>query len=539
MDPLPDTNSSARPKPDAAKRLVRGSTLLLVGRLVSKLGNFATQVLIVRALSQSAYGAFAYALVTASLIQNVITLGLDRSIVRFLPIFHEERDYRRLFGTIAMTVMVIVSLGLLAVLGLYGFQGLVGGWVRDQQALGLLLVLVFLAPIQALDDLLVGLFAVFAKPRAIFVRRHVLAPGLKLAVVIGLILSHSSVLFLAVGYLAASLVGVGIYGYQLVRLLRDQGLLAHASFRELVMPWRQIFGFSIPLLTSDLVYVTMNAINVLLLGHFWGTTGVANLRAVQPTATMNEMVMASFATLFTPLAARLFANDDRVGINGLYWRTAIWIAIFTFPMFAVTFCLARPITLLLFGARYEDAAPILALLSFGSYFNAALGFNGLTLKVFGRVRYLVLMNIATVVVSVSASALLIPRWGALGAGIATMIALIVHNLFKQAGLKLGTGIHLFEWRYLRVYLVIALCTAGLLAIQLATSPPVPLGLGLAALAALVVLLSNRRMLEVDQMFPEARRLPVLGWLASGRRGTRGLPDLNPGRHPEPDPATRP
>jgi O-antigen/teichoic acid export membrane protein len=276
-----------------------------------------------------------------------------------------------------------------------------------------------------------------------------------------------------------------------------------------------------------------------MLGHLWGTTGVANLRAVQPTATMNEMVMASFATLFTPLAARLFAKDDRAGINHLYWRTAVWIAIFSFPMFAVTFCLARPITLLLFGARYEGAAPILAMLSLGSYFNAALGFNGLTLKVFGRVRYLVLINIATVLVSLSASALLIPRWGALGAGMATMIALIVHNLFKQAGLKLGTGIHLFEWRYLRVYLVIALCAASLLVIQLATSPPVYVGLPLAAVAALVVLLINRRMLEVDQMFPEARRVPVLAWLASGRRAKRGLRDLGPGGHPEPDPAVRP
>ncbi len=530
--------SPAPARHDPAKRLVRGSTLLLLGRLVSKLGNFATQILIVRYLSQSAYGAFAYALVAVTLIQNVITLGLDRSIVRFLPIFHEERDYRKLFGTILMTVLVIASLGLAAICGLYAFQGLVGRWIRDEQALALLLVLVFLAPVQALDDLLVGMFAVFARPRAIFMRRHVLAPGLKLAVVIGLILSHSSVLFLAVGYLIGSLLGVGIYGYQLLRVLRDQGLLEHWSLRDLVMPWRQIFGFSIPLLTSDLVYVTMNAINVVLLGHFWGSTGVASLRAVQPTASLNELVMASFATLFTPLAARMFANNDRAGINGLYWRTAIWIAIFSFPLFAVTFSLARPITVLLFGSRYEQSAPILALLSLGAYFNAALGFNGLTLKVFGRVRYLVLINIATVVVSLSASALLIPRLGALGAGIGTMIALVVHNLFKQAGLRLGTGIHLFEWRYLRVYLVIALCAAGLLAVQLATSAPVYVGLGLAALAALVVLLVNGRMLEVDQMFPEARRFPGMGFLASGRWGKSGLQDVTKGGNPEPDPATR-
>jgi O-antigen/teichoic acid export membrane protein len=518
MGPPAGTGPSTVPPPrsDPTRRLVRGSTLLLLGRLIAKLGNFAAQILIVRYLSQSAFGAFAYALVAVTLVQNIITLGLDRAIVRFLPIFHEERDYRRLFGTIALAVAVILSLGLVAALVLYGFQGFVGTWVRDESSLALLLILIFLAPAQALDDLLIGMFAIFAKPHSIFFRRYLLAPGLKLAVVLGLILTGSSVYFLAAGYLASTLLGLGIYGYQLVRVFRNEGLLQNLSIRNLIMPWRQVLGFSIPLLTSDLVYVAINATNVLLLGHFWDTTSVAALSAVQPTARMNEIVMASFATLFTPMAARMFAKDDRMGINDLYWRTAIWIAVFSFPIFAVTFSLAQPITILLFGARYEQSAPILALLSLGYYFNAALGFNGLTLKVFGRVRYLVLMNLATAAISVVVSLLLIPRLGALGAGIGSMVALVVHNLLKQAGLRLETGVSLFERQYARVYLVITLCALGLLAFQVATSAPVFVSLAMAVVAALIVLRVNGKMVQATETFPEAMRLPGVAFLVSGR-----------------------
>lgn len=510
----PASPPPAARKPDPEKRLIRGSTLLLAGRLISKLGNFATQVLIVRYLSQSSYGAFAYALLVATMMQSAITLGLDRSIVRFLAIFHEERDYRKLFGTITMAMLVILSLSLVTVLFLYGFQGVVGRWVHDDQALGLLLVLVFLAPVQALDELLVGMFAVFAKPRSIFLRKHILAPSLKLVAVLALMLTRSNVFFLAAGYLAASLLGVAIYGYQLLRVFREQGLLEHWKLRNLVMPWREVFGFSLPLLTSDLVSVTMNTISVMLLGHYWGTTSVAGLRAVHPTAKLNELVMTSFATLFTPLASRMFANHDRAGINRLYWRTAIWIAIFTFPIFALTFSLAQPITVLLYGARYQQSAAILALMALGYYFNAALGFNGLTLRVTGKVRYIVFMNVATVVVSFATSWLLIPRLGALGAGIALMVSLIVHNLFKQWGLRLA-GVHLFEWRYLRVYAVIVACAVALLAFQLGTSAPVWVSLLLAAFAALVVIRVNGRMLEVGQMFPEIMRLPGMGFILPG------------------------
>src|SRR5690606_38946872 len=127
--------------------------------------------------------------------------------------------------------------------------------------------------------------------------------------------------------------------------------------------------------------------------YFQGTVDVASLRAVQPLAKLNQIVLASFGLLFTPAAARMFAKKDTEGINNLYWQNAAWIAVASFPIFVATFSLARPITILLFEERYADSAVILALLSFGYYFNAALGQNGLTLKVFGKVRYVMVINI--------------------------------------------------------------------------------------------------------------------------------------------------
>jgi O-antigen/teichoic acid export membrane protein len=70
--PASTTPAPGKPKTGSARKLVRGSTLLLAGRLISKLANFATQILIVRYLSQSAYGEFAYALSVITVAQSVI-----------------------------------------------------------------------------------------------------------------------------------------------------------------------------------------------------------------------------------------------------------------------------------------------------------------------------------------------------------------------------------------------------------------------------------------------------------------------------------
>lgn len=506
----------SRAAPSAASTQIRGSTLLLVGRTLSMAVNFVVQILIVRYLAKTDYGAFAYALSIVAFGQSLVTFGLDRAVTRFIPIYDEQRADDKLFGTLVMVTGTILSLGVALLLVVYGLQAWLGGaLVSDPQAIALLLILIVLAPVQALDDLVTGLFAVFASPRAIFFRRYVLAPGLRLAVVVLLILGGSGASFLALGYLLAGVAGLAMYSVMLVRLLNDRGLLARLRPRQLRFPVREVFGFTIPLLSSDILYILMNTSDAVLLGYFRGAPEVGAFRVIQPAAGLNQLVFSSFTLLFTPLAARLFARHDREGINDLYWQTAIWMAVFSFPIFALTFSLAGPLTVALYEARYEESAVYLALLSFGYYFNTALGFNGLTLKVFGKLRFVLVINLLAAAVNVALNLVLIPRYGALGAAIGTCATLIAHNVLKQAGLRLGTGISLFEPRYLRVYLVIAGAVGGLLVVQVALRPAIAVNLVLVGIASLVVLAAGRAVLRIGDTFPELLRLPLARRLLGG------------------------
>jgi O-antigen/teichoic acid export membrane protein len=478
---------------------------------------FLTQILIVRYLTKSQYGAFAYALSLVTLGESIVSLGLNRADTRFLSIYDERRDYARLFGTILMVAATILSLGLTLFLLVYGLRGwLAGALISDTQAIWLLVILIALSPLQALDQLLMGVFAVLDNPRAIFFRTHVLAPVLRLGVVLLLVLGRQPVSFLAVGYVVTGAVGTLLFGLVLARLLRARGYLAHFRLRKVELPFRPLFGFALPLLTTDLVYVVMNSFDAVLLGRYRGTVEVAAFRAVQPLANLNTVVFTSFTLLYLPLAARLYERDDREGIQDLYWQTAVWIAILTFPVFAVTFALAEPTTVLLFGARYADSGTYLALLALGSYFQAALGFNGLTIQVFGRLRYTVTVNLVAVVYNAAVNLVLIPRYGALGAAVGTCSALVVHNLLKQVGLGLGTGIAMLDRRYVRVYLTVAAGALALWVISLLISPPAVVGLGLAAVVSAGVLGLNRGLLQLGRVFPEISRLPVVGPLISGK-----------------------
>jgi O-antigen/teichoic acid export membrane protein len=186
----------------------------------------------------------------------------------------------------------------------------------------------------------------------------------------------------------------------------------------------------------------------------------------------------------------------------------------------LTFSLAQPITLLLFGERYAQSGSIMAVLACGYYFNAALGFNADTLRIHGRLRYTVLIDFVATFICFGLSILLIPRYGAMGAAIGTCVTLVLYNILNQIGLKFATTINLFAWRYLKVYLSIILSTVGLAILQSWLTLPIYVGVLLAGIISLVVLLLNRGVLDIEQIFPELLRFRLIRVLFGTHRASK-------------------
>lgn len=498
---------------EVARKQIRGSSLLTVGRGISIAINFATQILIVRYLSKSDYGAWAYALALVAFFQAFASFGLDRSITRFIPIYHENEEYDKLSGTILLTVLTVVVSGSVIIVLLYTAPEFISGLISDKKSglVDLIPVLIFLVPVHAIDETLIGLFASFAHPRAIFFRKHVLGPLLKLTVAILLVVFGSSVLFLAYGYLFASVLGVLIYTGVLMRLLRNRGILQQLHRNSIHIPAREIFTFTLPLLSSDLLLVAIHSTDTLMLGYFHGTTEIASYQVILPLVHTNTIVFHSFGLLYTAFAARLFAKNDYAGINALYWRTATWLTVLSFPLFVVTFCMAEPVTSILYGTRYENSYRYLQLLALAYYFNTALGLNGLTLQVMGKIRYVVIINITALMINVVLNLLLIPVYGALGAAVSTAASMVIHNVLKQAGLRLASGVNIFDWNYLSFYLIIITASVSLFVVQISVNSMYVL-LPLAIVTFLLIVKLCQHHLRIEQTFPELLKLPLARFL---------------------------
>ena len=490
---------------------VRGSALLVVGRIVTLLLTTATQIVIVRVLTKDDFGAFSYALALAAAGRTLLSLGQGRLLSRFMAKYEEHQDYDRMFGAVLLAVGTILVTSLIG-LGLFlGFPDQLLN-VHDPATVQVVLILLLLAPLEALDQVFINIFAVFSAPGAIFFRKYLFTPGLRLGVVVALALTGASVEFLAIGYVAAGLVGLVVSLAVLVRVLRERGLLEKLRPRHLRVPFKAVFSFSTPLITGEILQLSLVVGGVLVLGYYQPAEEVATYRAVFNPSRLNTAVLGAFVPLFLPLAARLFERRDIDGLRSAYWHTGALVAVLTFPIFALTGPLAHDLTLLLFGPRYSDSALVLALLSIGYYFNTALGFNAYTLQVCARLRFLVGVNLSVATLNIGLSILLVPKYGALAVAIANLTALVVQNVLNQLALRRSIRTGFIDRSCLRCYLVIVACAAALWAFQWSLRPGLAIGLVAAAVASVIVLVASRSAIELKDNFPELRRVPVLKWL---------------------------
>jgi O-antigen/teichoic acid export membrane protein len=493
--------------PHATRGFIRGSSLLLIGRLISVGVNFLVQVLAVRYLAKSDFGALSWALSIAALGSSIVLLGLNRGVARFAAIHHERREYGAMFGTIALAIGTVTGLGLAAVVVVLGIQGLLLDHV-ESLSVGLLLILIGLVPVHALDTLFETLMAVFAGARSIFFRRYVLAPVLKLAAVILVMWVEGSVQLLAVAYVAAGMIGVALYVVLLWQVLAREGLLSELHPRRMIVQARTLLGYSLPVWSTDLLLAVETPLVVILLERYRSTLEVAELRAVAPVAGLCLLVFQNAKILFKPHASRLFARGDEVGLGELYWRSAAWMAIVTFPVFAVCVFLAEPVTLLLFGPQYAGAGVLLAILAVGKYVNAAMGMNTFTLQVYARVWTVLLINVATGILGLGLCLWLIPRFGAVGGAAATSAAIVIRNLMYQAGLIATTRAGIAPRPALKVYGWLLAAVAVLSALRMVSDSAAVMAPAVVVVAPLLLWL-NRGYLDVADTFPELAKLPWL------------------------------
>lgn len=486
----------------AMKDQVRGSVLLVSGRVLSLVLNLVTQVLCVRYLSKADYGAFAYAIALIEMLALLNTLGFDNALPRFAAIYDQRKDSRSFVGLLALSFTLVIITGMFVVgAGTFGVEYWSAWSKANPSAVNLVLILLILAPVYAMDAMMLGLFGVFSGARYVMLRKHIVAPFMRLFAVLAMMLVEGDNIFLATAYVITGIGGVAVFLGALVRVVSKTELMQSWD-REVEYHFRENIAYNTTIMTSNLVFVFRGTLIVALLEYFHNAPEVADFQAVKPIGTLVELVFANFVVLFIPVISRALASEDKQAIANTHITTQVWISLLSFPLFAFSFGFADILTPLLFGSEYMSASEVLAWLSLGFYLRILFGLSTRTLKVIGQLKAVIFVDVTTVCFALGVSFWLIPDHAAVGAAISAFLTMTFHSLCSQAALFWLNKIGLWDSKTRGLYINVFLCVITLVILRWSFDiRDWSLG-SIASLMAAQLLVMHRRQFDLISNFPE-------------------------------------
>ena len=185
-----------------------------------------------------------------------------------------------------------------------------------------------------------------------------------------------------------------------------------------------VFGTNI----STQLYKTVDK---LLLGSLGGTAMVAVYDAAIRITNLTDVPTSSMASMLFPQSSRR-VQDGNGAVKQLYEKAVGAILAFMVPCIIAVLLLADWLILLTAGKAYSDAANLLRItIMFGLFLPYAVQF-GTVLDSIGKPKVNFIYTLFSLLLTGLLNLLLIPKMGAKGAAIGTLIAYAITFVFMQA-----------------------------------------------------------------------------------------------------------
>ncbi len=383
-------------------------------------------VVLVRLMSPSAFGTYALATGVVAFVVPVAEFGLQSSVAHRVAEALTSEEHQDLSMIARAATRVILFLMVFASVTVAVISLTMSRVPSLSPVVPAFLVLAPVALVAPLRDAALGLIQATFQPR-IPVMSAALRSGLLLTMSISLLVAG---LRSAVSMAAAQSVAVGA---SVVILVLWSGWLGHLHTRpERPLGSKHFLTYGLAALATTTFFMAISQLDVVFLGGFHGSAGAGAYAPVSGIADAIGALFVILASYALPAmtAARVRANDAEL-LELTRWISR-WGLVLCAPALGLMLAAPGPLLHLLFGNRSTGMVLPARILAVGVTIDVLLGFNTFAILALGLPRVLARNALIGLVLSVIACATLIPHLGAVGAAVATVIAILAANCLASS-----------------------------------------------------------------------------------------------------------
>ena len=460
---IEDRTIEARQRSDVG-RLATGGLLNLTGSAVGGALGFTIVVIATRSLGPSGAGLFFEGVAFLSISSHVLLLGADVGLVRSIGAYRsrgEIADVRQtlvaaltptfLVGVLAAAVAYVATPALAAILDRSGSGEALVRYLR---------VFVVALPFAAVYLACVAATRGFGTMLPAVVIDKIGKPLLQVILLFMTVSLGWGAIALAASWTIPIVIALGAALTWLLFAGRhdssDPATYTPRTAREIFFAfWR----FSLPRGIAATFQVLILWLDTLLIGILASAHAAGVYTASTRYVLLGTFAGVAIAQAVAPQLASMFASDRRDRARALFGTATTWGIAATWPLFLTLAIYSRTV-LLVFGARFEEGAGVLAILSLAMLVASATGPVDWVLLMGGKSGWNLLNTGLALAVNIALNLLLIPRIGITGAAIAWAASIIVNSIVPLLEAWLLLGMHPFSLGGLLAAAASVVCFGG-------------------------------------------------------------------------------
>ena len=421
----------------------RGAALLL---------GIISTILLSRLLGTAGLGEFRLGSVLVQLVTAFCVLGLDKALLRYLPVLEARGEKGRGLLVAGSSVVFIISLALSAVL-LLTAPIIATAYFHSPAMTSVIRLFSLQVPVLALFRFFSG--AVTAAKRFDFASKvtNILSPAVFVFLLTLLAFIWPSVKGAIAARIVAQLAAGGVLAVFLVQHCAK--LQTESSTQG---TFKSYLLLSIPLFVIALGYQLLNQMDTIMLGYFVSAKEVGIYSVAFKVSAFALIGLEILLPIVAPLFAQFKETHDDQSMETLFVTATKWLGYSALVIF-VCIAVFRVELLQVFGKEFAGGSTVLLILAVGQLVNAATGPTGVLLTMTGKQKWELTNTISIVALNFLLNLLLIPRMGMIGAAVATALSIATINGVKLVQVYLLFGLQAYNLKYLKG--IVAIGTAGL------------------------------------------------------------------------------
>lgn len=404
---------------------------------------YLSQIVLARLMGGFEYGIYVFVWTWVLVLGGLSNLGLSTLMIRLVPEYRERGEWDLLRGLLVTGPWMALTASSLVALTAFAALWFFGDVLARPYVLPAFIALACI-PMVTLSDIQDGIGRGRGWLTEALLPPYVLRP---LFVLIAMLAAYAAGLpMTAVTAAATAVAGTWIASLIQTALVarRLRADVAAGPRTYLSGPW---LATSLPLLAITFSEILLQNADVLIISQALGPREVGLYFAAAKTMSLILFIHYAVGSAMANRFAVLNARGDRLALDAAIRQAVRWTFWPSLAAAAVILTLG-PFLLSMFGPGFADGYPVMMILVVGFLGRAAAGPSELLLNMLGEQRRAAVAAVAIAMLNIALNLVLVPRFGLVGAAVATATSLVTGAIANTVIARRRLGLSIAIWSHL-------------------------------------------------------------------------------------------